>query len=258
MRLCADGISWSVAGKRILAPLSFEVAAGECVVVVGPNGAGKTTLLRLLAGLLAPTTGEARWNGVPYARLGRRRLARHVAYVPQIRPARIPLTVEQLVLLGRFPYLSAWQMRPSAEDRAVAFGALERVGLEGFVGRPLDELSGGERQAVFIAGALAQQTDVLLLDEPTTHLDPKHQQEVARLLLDLSAGDERAVVLTTHDLNLAARLADRVLALSRGDLVVEGPGDEVLVPARLEQVFDVPFEVVVEPPQRYVLPRLQP
>lgn len=254
----AEGVSWSVDRQQILAPVSLTLAAGECVAVVGPNGAGKTTLLRLLSGILEPTSGERRWRGTPYGRIGRRQLARHIAYVPQIRPARIPLTVEQLVLLGRYPYLSVWQMSPSAEDRAVARGVLKRVGLERLASRPIEELSGGERQAVFIAAALCQQSDVLLLDEPTTHLDPRHRQEVARLLLDLRAGGRHAIVLTTHDLDLASRLADRVVALGRGHVLADGPAAEVLAAEHLEEVFGVPFDVVVGDGGRYLLPRLEP
>ena len=255
-RLAARGIGWTVDASEILAPIDLDLAPGECLVVVGPNGAGKTTLLRLLAGLLTPSQGEMALRGESFEELPRRRLARHMAYVPQIRSAHIGLTVEQMVTLGRFPYLSTWQMRPSAEDIARVEQALATVGLESLRDRPMDELSGGERQAVFIAAALAQEAEILLLDEPTTHLDARHQLEVTRLLLELRRSGDHSIVLTTHDLNLALRLADRVLALKEGRVVAFGEPEELLAPGKLEQIFDAPFAVLEDEQVASVLLRL--
>ena len=174
------------------------------------------------------------------------------ASVPQIRSASISLTVEQMVTLGRFPYLSAWQFRPSAQDLERVDRALETVGLGALRDRRMDELSGGERQSVFIAAALAQEAEILLLDEPTTHLDARHQLEVIHLLRELRRSGEHAIVLTTHDLNLALRLADRVLALKEGQVVAAGDPEQLLAPGKLEQIFDAPFAVLRE--ERAVLP----
>jgi iron complex transport system ATP-binding protein len=259
--LRGGGISWSPvtrrAGEReVLSPLDFETRSGECVAVVGPNGAAKTTLLRLLAGLLAPSTGELTWEGVPYGRLSRRELARHIAYVPQIRPARIPLTVEQLVLLGRYPYLSPLQMAPDRGDLECVTRVLDRSGLTALRRRPLDGLSGGERQSVFIAAALAQEAEVLLLDEPTTHLDPRHQLDVVRVLVDLRANGGPAIVLTTHDINLAARLADRIVALRAGAVVAQGTPRDLVRPERLHEVFGAPFDAVGNAEEPRVVLRL--
>ena len=254
--LRARGVSWRADGREILRPLSLDVGAGECVAIVGPNGAGKTTLLRLLAGLLAPASGELSWMGTPYPRMSRRDLARCIAYVPQVRPARIPLTVEQMVLLGRYPYLSPFRMAPSARDFERVAGVLARGGLTELRHRDLDGLSGGERQSVFIAAALAQEADALLLDEPTTHLDPRHQLDIVELLVRLRASDDQAILLATHDLNLAARLADRVVALRQGVIVADGPPRELMRPERLAEVFDAPFEAVGEPGDPRVLLRL--
>ncbi len=253
----ARGISWKVGAKSILEPLDFGLAAGECVAIVGPNGAGKTTLLRLVAGLIEPSSGELSLVGRPYSSLPRRDLARHIAYVPQIRPARIPLTVEQLVLLGRFPYLSAFQMRPGAGDHRVVEEVLERVGLEALRERELDGLSGGERQSVFIAAALAQEAEALLLDEPTTHLDPRHQLDIVSLLMDLRSRSEHAILLTTHDLNLAARIADRVLALRAGSVVALGTPRELIRPDRLEEIYGASFEQVGDVDNPRVLLRMK-
>ena len=242
--LSAHGVGWSVGEIEILAPLDLKLAPGECLAVVGPNGAGKTTLLRLLAGLIQPSQGEVRLRGTAFPKLSRRLLARHIAYVPQVRSASIALTVEQMVTLGRFPYLSTWQFRPSGEDLDRVDRALETVGLEALRDRRMDALSGGEQQSVFIATALAQEAEILLLDEPTTHLDARHQLEVIHLLLELRRSQEHSIVLATHDLNLALRLADRVLALKQGRVAAAGHPDSLLTPGKLEQIFDAPFAVL--------------
>ena len=254
--LSARGVGWAVDGQEILAPLDLEVGAGECLAVVGPNGAGKTTLLRLLAGLLEQTTGTLCWRGDDYRMLTRRQVARGIAYVPQIRSATIPLTVEQMVVLGRFPYLSAWQMAPGADDLERVDQALATVGLEALRHRTMDSLSGGERQSVFIAAALAQEAEALLLDEPTTHLDARHQLEVAGLLMELRKESVQSIVLTTHDLNLASRLADRVLALTAGKVAALGSPTEILDAGRLAEIFDAPFEILGDGERPTVLLRL--
>ena len=254
--LRAAGLAWTIDGRRIVAPLDLEVRTGECVAVVGPNGSGKTTLLRLLAGLLTPSEGATWWRDTPCADLSRRDLAKLIAYVPQVRPARVPLSVEQLVLLGRYPYLTALQLTPSARDVAFVRELLERSGLDELRERQLDSLSGGERQSVYIAAALAQEAELLLLDEPTTHLDPRHQLEVIRLIRDLQERGEHAIVLTTHDLNLAARLADRIVALRSGEVVASGTPAELVTPEAMESVFDVTFEAVGRSGQPRLLLRL--
>jgi ABC-type cobalamin/Fe3+-siderophores transport system ATPase subunit len=242
--VAARGVTWRAAGRDILGPLDLAVRGGECLAVVGPNGAGKTTLLRLLAGLAQPAAGSLAFGGQPFARLSRRDLARRIAYVPQIRPARVPLSVEEVVLLGRYPYLSALQLAPRPADFAAVEEALRRVGIVELRQRPVDELSGGERQAVFVAAALAQEAPLLVLDEPTLHLDARHQQELAALLQRLGAEGARTTVLATHDLNLAALLADRVLALDGGRVLALGTPAEVLRPELLERLFRARFEVV--------------
>ena len=191
------------AGRRVVGPVDLSVAAGETVAVIGPNGAGKTTLMRLLAGLLPPSRGEMRWGGATLAEIGRRALARRIAYVPQVRPTTVPLTVEQMVLLGRHPHLGRWRFAPSASDREAVHRALALAGLERVGDRRIETLSGGERQTVYIAAGLAQEAPLLILDEPTTHLDPAHQKQVADLILRLRAEAGRTVVTATHDLQLA-------------------------------------------------------
>jgi iron complex transport system ATP-binding protein len=242
--LAARGLNWRAGARTILGPLDLDVLAGECLMVVGPNGAGKTTLLRLLTGLLAPAAGEIRYRGRPFAGLSRRQRARHIAYVPQVRPASVPLTVFEVVLLGRYPHLSPLQLAPRAADFAAVETALSVVGIADLRERPLDELSGGERQAVYIAAALAQEAEMLVLDEPTTHLDARHQRDVAALLLKLKAETGLTVVAATHDLNLASLLGDRLLALSGGRALAVGSPAEILRPELLADLFDTDFELV--------------
>jgi|SRR6185295_11894304 len=229
-----------------LGPLDLEVAAGECLALVGPNGAGKTTLLRCLAGLRTPSRGVVAHRGRNFAELSRRELARRIAYVPQVRPANVPLTVREAVELGRYPHLSPFQLAPSAADHRAVDHALAAAGIEAFAERPLDELSGGERQMAWIAAALAQEAEVLILDEPTTHLDPRHQRDVAGLLHRLHRENGATVLLATHDLDLAGLLGDRVLALRSGRIVSLGPPREVLAADSLAALFDAPFRAEPE------------
>ena len=236
------GLAWRAAGRRILGPVELAVRRGEFLAVVGPNGAGKTTLLRLVTGLLPPSGGELDWGATPYGRLSRAALARRIAYVPQVRPARVPLNVEQLVLLGRYPHLGRWRLAPRAEDFAAVEDALERVDALHLRRRPLVGLSGGELQTVYVAAALAQGSELLVLDEPTAHLDPRHQREIASLLQRLTG--ERTVITATHELNFASLLADRVLALRDGRALALGPPAEVLRREVLMDLFEAPFETV--------------
>lgn len=242
--LAARGLEWRAGGRRVLGPLDLDVMRGECLAVVGPNGAGKTTLLRLLTGLLPPAAGEVFYGGRPVASFSRRDLARRIAYVPQIRPAHVPLNVDEVVLLGRYPYLSRFHLAPRAADFAAVEQALKLVGIAELRRRPVDELSGGERQAVFIAAAVAQETELLVLDEPTLHLDPRHQRDLAALLMRLKEEAGRTVVLATHDLNLASLLGDRLLALAAGRVLAVGPPAAILEPGLLGRLFAAGFEIV--------------
>ena len=244
VKLKADRVGWDVAGRAILGKIDFELGAKECLAVVGPNGAGKTTLLKIVAGLLVPSRGECLWETTTYDQISRKDLARRISYVPQSRPLRVPLTVEHLVLLGRYPYLSAFRLAPTKTDYQVVAESLELAGMQALRGRKLETLSGGERQSAYIAAALAQQAEVLILDEPTAYLDPRHQRDVAALLLRLKRERGLTILIATHDLNFASLIADRILALRSGGVVAcETPAD-LLQPERLAEVFDAPFTVV--------------
>lgn len=256
--LSARGISWRPGERTVVGPLDLAVHRGEALAVVGPNGAGKTSLLRLLTGLLTPGGGELALEGRPFQAFHRKELARRIAYVPQLRPIRVPLAVEDVVLLGRYPHLKPLQMAPEAADFRAVAEALAVVGIEELRHRPVDELSGGERQAVYIAAALAQEAELLVLDEPTTHLDPKHQREIASLIPKLRRDAGRTVVFATHDLNFASLTATRVVALRAGRVLADGRPGELMTPEILQELFDARFEVVRPGERPVTLLRLEP
>ena len=250
--LAARGLVRRENGRTVLGPVDLEIHAGESLAIVGPNGAGKTTLLRLLAGVLAPSAGAVTLAGTDLAAMPRREVARRLVYLPQHPPVDVPLTVERYLLLARFPHRGGWS-GPSNVDADAVGAALAATDLDALRSRPLSALSGGERQLVQLAGALVQGGDTWLVDEPTAHLDPAHQRRVARLLAELhrstNAGP-RTLVLATHDLNLAAVLAPRVVALAGGEVAADGPADEVLAPERLEALYGAPFRAAGVGPER--------
>ena len=240
----ARGLLVKAGGKRILGPVDLEIGSGESVVIIGPNGAGKTTFLRVLAGLVKPAAGTVECGGDPIASFRVKELAKRIAYVPQVRPARVPLTVETVVEQGRYAHLGPLALQLGPEDRAAVEAALAAAGVEALRERSVMELSGGERQAVYIAAALAQDSPHLLLDEPTTHLDPGHQRRVGELIRSLAGDESRTVVTASHDLQLAALVADRVVAVARGEVLFDGPPGTVLTEDNLARLFGTPFEKV--------------
>ncbi|MBN1591073.1 MAG: ABC transporter ATP-binding protein [Pirellulales bacterium] len=238
--------SISLAGRRILNSVSFSVRRGEAVTIVGPNGAGKTTLLKCLAGLLSGDSGEIQLDGQPLADYGRKRLARRMSYVPQADSQPVPFTVEQFVLMGRYPYLSPFSP-VSREDREVAHQAMAATDTAQFAPRRLDTLSGGERQKVYLAAALAQAAEILLLDEPTTFLDYHHQEDICRLLRRSARSAGLTMISVTHDVNRAALESDRIVALRRGRVVFVGTPREIMRPEVLGEVYGCQFVLVEHP-----------
>ncbi len=203
----AKQLSLSYGGAAIFKELNLSIPSGETTVLIGSNGCGKSTLLRAMARLLKPQRGTVVLSGEDIAKLTTKEVARRMAILPQGPTAPEGLTVLQLVKQGRYPYQS-WLQQWSAEDEASVKAALAATGMDGLAERPVDSLSGGQRQRAWIAMTLAQQTDVILLDEPTTYLDLTHQIEVLDLLYELNAREQRTIVMVLHDINLACRYAD--------------------------------------------------
>jgi iron complex transport system ATP-binding protein len=233
-----DGVTVLYRDRAALRDVSLQVDPGELVAIIGPNGAGKSTLLRVVAGLLRPTAGTAELGGTRLDRLDRLAIARRLAVVPQLPTLPFATTVEEVVALGRLPHEHPVRgMRPG--DRAAVAAAVERVGVGHLLGRDARELSLGERQLVLLAMAVAQAAPVLVLDEPTVHLDLRHQVEVMELVGDLNARDGATVLAVLHDVGLAAHFFPRLVLLDRGRIVADGTPAEVLAPERIHDVFGV-------------------
>jgi iron complex transport system ATP-binding protein len=234
-------------GDRVVVDgLDLTLPGGAVTVIVGPNACGKSTLLRGLSRLLAPDAGTVTLDGADIHRMPARALARRLGLLPQQPVTPEAITVEALVRLGRYPHqrlLSPW----SAADRAAVEAALSRTGVTHLRDQPVDQLSGGQRQRVWIALALAQETDLLLLDEPTTYLDLRHQLEVLDLVAESHAEEGRTVVMVLHDLGQAARYADHLVVLDGGRPAAAGPPQEVIDAALVESVFRVPCQVIPDP-----------
>ena len=238
-----DGVSFAYPlpggdGRPVLRDMSLSLAPGEMVALVGPNGSGKTTILRLMAGMLRPDAGSVRIDGREVAHWRREALARRVAVLPQQLDLPPGFRVVELVAMGRTPHASRPFGSTAADERAVA-RALADADAEELADRPALDLSGGERQRVLVAMALAQEPELLLLDEPTLHLDLAHQIALLDTILRLRAQRGLTVLAILHDLNLAAAFSPRVAVLHEGRIAADGAPDEVLTPAQVEQVFGV-------------------
>ena len=220
----------------------LSVERGSLTGLLGPNGCGKTTLLKLMAGVLRPARGTVALDGRPIDSLSRRELARHVAVVPQETHPAFDYTALEMVLMGRHPHLRPLQLE-GPDDIAVACDALAATGTAHLAQRPYMSLSGGEKQRVVIASALAQQPEVLLLDEPTASLDLAYQLEVAALLSELNRERGVTIVVATHDLNLAASLCQALVLLRRGCVVASGPTEKVLTGRAIRDLYDVEADV---------------
>jgi iron complex transport system ATP-binding protein len=240
-RLQADGVSIRRGGRLTLETASATVDSCQLTAILGPNGSGKSTLLRVLAGLWTPCAGSVSLDGRPLGRVTPRERARRIAFLPQDTRCDFAFTVEEVVSMGRHPHRGRFD-GPQNDDRDAVEAALARCDLGALRGRTLDALSGGERQRVAVARCLATEPDVLLLDEPTAHLDLEH----ALSLLDLCralAGAGHAVVLATHDIGLAAHYATRVLLLRDGRVVHGGQAADALTPSLCRSVFGVEADV---------------
>lgn len=244
--LAAENLSSGYGDHRIVDSVHHEFAAGRITSIIGPNGCGKSTLLRTLARLIKPSGGAVKLAGRPLSDFGSKELARRVAMLPQTPTAPEGISVFDLVGRGRTPHQGLFG-RWSSEDFEATARALEDTKIADLADRPVDELSGGQRQRVWIAMALAQQTDVLLLDEPTTYLDLKHQLEVLDLLTDLNRQRGTTIIMVLHDLNLAARYSDELVAMRSGMIKRAGSSHDVITDTTLRDVFDLEASIVADP-----------
>ncbi len=237
----ARQIFFEYSGHKVLSGIEASVEKAEVVSIVGPNGVGKTTLLKCIAGILKPTRGYVRVEGKDIRDMARREIAKQLTYMPQSLPFRFPVTVFDTILSGRRPYF-AW--RPSRKDLERVERVIEEMGLSDLAMRDMDQLSGGQAQKVLLARALVQDTRYLLLDEPNTGLDLRHQLELLETVAILARGKGIGVIMAMHDLNLAARFSDRIMMLHQGRIFSTGAPAEVITADRIREVYGVESVVI--------------
>lgn len=229
--------------QAILTDISMEIHEGDAVGVIGPNGAGKSTLLKALIGLAPISTGDILLMGKPLKHYSSRERARWIGYVPQAPEHGLSCTVDDFILMGRYPYLSTFSP-PGPEDRRIVHEALAMTGTTAFRHRIMDTLSGGERQKVLIAGALAQQPKILLLDEPASFLDPRNELEIQELLQTINQETGMAVLIVSHHLNSMLRYSHSVLGFKAGQLIFSGSPQALLESEALTEIYDTHFQVI--------------
>ncbi|MBD8569320.1 MULTISPECIES: ABC transporter ATP-binding protein [Pseudomonas syringae group] len=239
-------LTLSYQGQVIIDSLDLQLPAGKVTVLIGSNGCGKSTLLKSLARLLKPQAGSVVLNGADIHHKFTATVARELAILPQMPSAPEGISVRQLVALGRYPYQN-WMQQWSAQDEAMVEKALMQTGMHALAERPVDALSGGQRQRAWIAMTLAQDTDLVLLDEPTTFLDLAHQIEVLDLLRDLNRQEGKTIVMVLHDLNLACRYADHMIAVHQRTAFAQGRPADILSETLVKQVFDLNCRIIPDP-----------
>ncbi|MEM7094660.1 MAG: ABC transporter ATP-binding protein [Actinomycetota bacterium] len=244
--LTGDGLSHSYGGPLVIDELTTTIPTGRVTAIVGANGCGKSTLLRILSRLLRPAKGSVLLDGTDIHQRPTKEVARDLGLLPQAPRAPEGVVVRDLVRRGRYPHQRLFDQW-SRDDEAAVASALERTGMDEYADRAIDELSGGQRQRAWIAMALAQETPVMLLDEPTTYLDIAHQVDVLDLLSDLNQYEGRTVVMVLHDLNQACRYADHLIAIAHGRILAEGTPGDIVTAELIEQVFGLPVEVIDDP-----------
>ena len=241
-----EHLAFSVKAKTILSDVSLDICYGQRVALVGPNGAGKTTLLKCLIRLYQDWTGRIRLNGKDLKSYSQKDLAKCISYVPQSDRCMAPFSVEQFITMGRYPYTSPFSTL-TQEDRRIIEQALEITGTTGFRDRQLPTLSGGERQMTLIAAALAQEAQLLLLDEPTAFLDPCHARDICRILTEVNRVKHLTIFMVTHDINLAALTSDRLIAMRSGRIVYNDSPKQFMNNTVLSRVYDKPFKLMPHP-----------
>ncbi len=241
-----ENLSFAVWTKQILDGINFSVSSGRRLFIVGPNGAGKTTLLRCMSRIITDYAGTIRVKNKELKTYPHRKLAKILVYLPQSLPTDIPFTVRQFVMMARFPHLSPFSII-NPQDEEIVNNALEMTQTACFVDREMATLSGGERQQVSIAAAVAQQAEILLLDEPVTYLDYKHQRDIHILLAKINKTNDTTIVCVTHDLNSAVLNADTIIALKDGKIVFEGKPENIMNEETLEKIYSKKFNFAQHP-----------
>ncbi|KHJ53388.1 iron-hydroxamate transporter ATP-binding subunit [Aureimonas altamirensis] len=244
-----EGVTYAIGDRTLVGPLDLTLPAGRVVGLIGHNGSGKSTLLKMLARQEPATRGTIRFEGKPLRDWGERAFARKVAYLPQYTPAATGMLVRELVALGRYPWHGALG-RFGEGDRAKVEEAMALTDIQGFADRQVDTLSGGERQRVWLAMLVAQDAECLLLDEPISALDVAHQIEVLSLVHRLSAERGLGVVVVLHDVNMAARFCDEILALKQGRLIARGSPQAIMTPGELQRIYGLAMDVLEHGPGR--------
>ncbi|QGU94056.1 ATP-binding cassette domain-containing protein [Clostridium bovifaecis] len=239
-------LSISYGNTEIVKELNLNIPKGKITTIIGANGCGKSTILKTIARILQPKSGVIYINGKDIQGQSSKEVAKAMAVLPQTPQAPKGLTVDELVAYGRFPHQSGFG-KLQKEDREVIDWALEVTGIKEYKNRPIDALSGGQRQRVWIAMALAQETEILLLDEPTTYLDLAHQLEILKLLENLNKKQKRTIVMVIHELNNAARFADYMVGVKAGKIVCHGSAEEVMTKENLKEIFNINAEIVKDP-----------
>jgi len=241
LKLTINKLSFNYTGIQVLKDVELELGLGEILSIVGPNGSGKSTLLKCINRILKTTQNTVLIDGKDTSKLNLKELSKIMGYVPQSSTSTFPFTVFDVVLMGRKPYIH-WNL--SERDNEIVAEMLDFLGIGELSMRHFNELSGGEQQKVIVARALAQQPQILLLDEPTSSLDIKHQLEILCMLRSLTQGKERSVIVSMHDLNLASRFSDRMIMLKQGKIFASGTPESVLTEENIEKVYGISCKVI--------------
>ena len=244
--ISTKNLNISYGNLDIVKDLNLDIPKGKITTIIGSNGCGKSTILKTIARIIQPKSGDIFVNNINIKDQSPKELAKAVAVLPQSPQAPSGITVEELISYGRFPHQKGFgKMRK--EDNDIVTWALQSTGIEEFRDRPIEALSGGQRQRAWIAMALAQQTDILILDEPTTYLDLAHQLEILKLLEELNRKQGTTIVMVIHELNNAARFADHMIGVKKGKVICQGSAEEVMTKENLKELFNIDAEIVQDP-----------
>lgn len=237
-----ENISFAYEALTVLKDLSLTIHEQDFIGLIGPNGSGKSTLLKIMGGILESDSGSIQFKETPISKINKKQFAQSVSWIPQDHPMVFPFKVSEIVLMGRHPYLSPLSFE-SSEDFEISHKAMETTMTSQFADRYFNEISGGEKQRVMIASALAQNPNMMLLDEPTAALDLKYQVQILKILKDLNTSHKMTLILAMHDLNLASKFCNRLVLLDEGQIARDGSPEQVLEKEILEKVYDVEVDL---------------